>query len=165
MLCNSYASKCPCFQRIDGCNSDCECSLRCGNPHGKDDVKAQSLSTEVTEKAKSTRVRRPHVMTQHKISGAEFYKAAENSVIKCPWSTSEDIILTAVYQSPMSADGSIMCRLFNSMVKVIGTEDLHERSSDEITLQVRHISNTDSVYNILLSEQSSLMVDQDHEIQ
>ena len=74
-----------------------------------------------------------------------------------PWSCSEDIVLTEISQNLMSTDSQIVCAWFNSVIEVIGKKGLNKRYPKEIMTRMRLISENDSVFDILLSEQYRLM--------
>ena len=127
---------------MKGCSADCECESRCSNLHNINSIETPSSPVE-KPKIISKRVRRPQTMTQQNMSGLAFHQASENAAVKYPWSSSEDIILSAICQNPMSTDSETTCTLFNCVRKSIGSKELNPRTCDEITTRTRHISNSD----------------------
>lgn len=85
-FCNSYSSRCKCFQSFGGCHDDCSC-LNCANPYGK---KTPEASMDCKPKRKRTK----HHNTP--TSSHDFLQAKKESLGFVKWTDYENFVLQQI---------------------------------------------------------------------
>ena len=146
-FCNTYGSRCKCFQSMNGCSDLCEC-INCGNPYGNHNNSPQ---------VKPTRKRKRHHDTPE--SSVDFLQRKGEPQAATRWTDFDNFLLQQVANMVVGVDESSKPdyeRIHNLFKEVSITTDSSWPSIKEIKLKVDTFLRDQTAFRVMLKQQLHL---------
>lgn len=140
-FCNSYGSRCKCFQNITGCSSLCRC-LNCGNPHDKR-IPVQEAEPLLQRK------RRKH--NNIPLSSLDFLQRLKEPLVLDNLEEFEIFTLQLILHDKMDVDNDILYEVFSSILLSAGFNTIP--SKDKVKALVSNLLRERELFTLTLIQE------------